>query len=132
MTGRRDGRCTRVANAVVPASYVRNKIESGINTTAKPYANLETVVAGIGATGTLDLLDLNATFYRGKRTQDGQPDQVARKLHLAPEYRLSKRTSLAAVVVFSRFNAAGAALDPSTQRGADRASYFGAAVSHRF
>ena len=116
-------------------SYADNKIDSGQNTPARPYRNMETKIVAAGATWVaLPLLELNFAYYQGTRTQDSQPEQKARKLYVAPEYRLSKRTSLFGIVLLEKFNAAGSALDTGTPlpAGTSHSTYLGAGISHRF
>ncbi len=80
------------------------------------------------------LLDVNVACYRASRVQDGQPDQVAQKLYIVPEYWLSRRTSLVFIADFERFNNAGAALDTGTPliAGTRSSTYLAAAISHVF
>lgn len=125
----------RLTHFTIKASYIRSGIDSSLNTTARPYANLTTQVGALGVTWMPSaLVDVNMAVYVGRRTRDGQPDQRVRKFYLAPEYRLSKRTSLVLVGVIERFNAAGSALDTGTPlaSGARSSTYLGAGITHAF
>ena len=116
-------------------SYADNKIDSGQDTPARPYRNMRTKIMAAGVTWVAaPLLELNLAYYQGTRTQDGQPEQRARKIYAAPEYRLSKRTSLYCIAEFETFNAAGSALDTGTPlpAGTSHSTYLGAGISHRF
>jgi GBP family porin len=125
----------RLAEFAVKASYIRSHIDSDLNTAARPYANLTTQVGAFGVTWMPSaLLDVNMAVYVGRRTQDGQPDQRVRKFYVAPEYRLSKRTSLVLVGAVERFNDAGSALDTGTPlvSGARSSTYLSAGITHAF
>lgn len=129
------GAAYRLPQFTFRVSYIRSEIDSSLNTAARPYANLMTQVGAVGVAWTpTPLLDVNFATYYGRRTQDGQPDQRVRKFYVAPEYRLSKRTSLVLIGLVERFNAAGSALDTGTPlvAGARSSSYLGGALTHGF
>lgn len=129
------GAAYRTGSLTFKASYIENKINSALQTAAKPYGNLETKVGAVGVVWALPSgLDLNFAYYKGKRTQDNAAAQSAQKLYFVPEYKLSKRTSVVMVAVHETFNAAGAALDTGTPLlpGARSSNYLGTALTHVF
>ena len=117
------------------ATFTQNRIDSGLNTPARPYRNMQTqVISGGGDWLITPAFDLYVAYYRGKRTQDGAPDQVANKFYVVPSYFLSKRTTVQLVGVYERFNANGAALDTGTPlaQGARSSVYLGVGMTHSF
>lgn len=109
----------------------KNKILSDLvaygNQTTKVYS------AGLSWAARPNLL-LTAAYYYGARDIDGAPKQIARKFYIVPEYKLSARTSVYALLDLERFNAAGAQLDTGTplQAGATRSNYLAVGVGHNF
>jgi predicted porin len=113
------------------ATATENKIDSSL----PAYANLKTQVYSGGVTYSYAKnVDINVAYYRGKRTQDGRADQVANKFYFVPEYFLSKRTILYAVLEHERFNAAGFALATGTplKTGTRSSSQVAIGISHDF
>ncbi|MES2258127.1 MAG: porin [Pseudomonadota bacterium] len=109
----------------------KNKIVSDLaaygNQTTKVYST------GLSWTARPDLV-VSAAYYYGERGIDHTDKQIARKFYLVPEYKLSVRTSLYAVLNFERFNAAGWQLDTGTplQAGAPHSNYLAMGISHNF
>lgn len=118
-------------NVQLKGTWTQNKIDSGI----APYGNLMTQVFSGGVTWSPSAaLRLTLAYYQGRRSQDGQPTQVAKKAYFIPEYSLSKRTELYSLIALERFNAEGAALDNGTPLapGATASNIFSVGISHRF
>lgn len=127
------GMAYRVAPFTIKVSYTRNWIDSSLDTPAKPYRDMKTWVAASGVSWTITpRWDLNVAYYVGRRSQNGLPPQEARKLYVAPAYRLSPRTSLVAVTLLEWFNETGALLDTGTplRSGARSSTYLGIGISH--
>jgi predicted porin len=120
---------------VVHASYIRNRIDSSLDTATKPYRDMTTGVAAFGVTlFPFPNLDLHLAAYTARRTQVGQPVQRATKFYVAGEYKLSPRSSFVLIGLRENFNADGAALDTGTPlpAGARSSNYFGAVMTHAF
>jgi len=125
----------RLSDLTIKASYIRNEIDSSLSTAERPYGNLTMQVGAVGVTWiALPQLDINVAAYFGRRTQDGRPDQRVEKYYLAPEYKLSKRTSVVGVALWERFNETGSLLDTGTPLalGTRSSNYLGVAISHAF
>jgi predicted porin len=121
--------------ATLRATFTQNRIDSGLNSTAMPYRNMQTqVISGGGDWLFGPSFDLDVAYYHGKRTQNGLPEQVADKFYIVPSYFLSKRTTVQVVCLYERFNATGAALDTGTPlaNGAHSSVYVGLGMSHNF
>ncbi|WP_109477589.1 porin [Paraburkholderia sp. C35] len=129
------GASYKLGPVTLRATFTQNRIDSGLNTTARPYRNMQTqVISGGGDWLMSPSFDLYIAYYRGKRSQDGLPDQVANKFYIVPSYFLSKRTTLQIVSVYERFNATGAALDTGTPLATNVHSsvYVGLGMTHNF
>lgn len=109
----------------------KNKIISDLAT----YGNQTTMVYSTGLSWAAQPnLILSAAYYYGVRSIDNTGKQIARKFYLVPEYKLSARTSLYAVLDVERFNAAGWQLDTGTplQAGAPRSNLLAMGICHSF
>lgn len=112
-------------------TWTKNKILSGItaygNQTTKIYS------AGLSWAAQPNII-LTGAFYYGTRGIDAAPTQVARKFYLVPEYKLSNRTSVYALLDLERFNAAGSQLDTGTplEAGTRRSNYLAIGIGHNF
>lgn len=116
---------------VFKTTWARNKIDSGIPL----YRNQRTSVYSAGvAWNAMANLSVTTAFYFAKRELDGGAEQVARKIYLIPEYKLSKRTAMYALFDIERFNASGSQLDTGTPlaAGTRSSNYIAIGVGHNF
>ena len=125
----------KIGSVTLRATFTQNRIDSSLNTATMPYRNMKTqVYSGGGDWLITPAIDVYLAYYRGERTQDGLPNEVANKFYFVPSYLLSKRTTLQLVSAYERFNAAGAALDTGTPlaAGARSSVYLGVGITHSF
>ena len=112
-------------------TLTKNKILSGI----AAYGNQTTRVYSSGLTWTaMPNLGITVAYYYGERSSDGKDSQVARKLYFIPEYKLSKRTAVYALLDVEHFNAAGSQLDTGTPlaAGTSHSNYLAMGIGHNF
>ncbi|WP_051378276.1 porin [Derxia gummosa] len=114
------------------ATWSQNKID-GVEAT---YHEQEIKVGSAGVTYSFTpALDVTLAYYRGTRGFDNvSTDQKAQKFYVVPEYFLSKRTWLYAIVDYERFNATGSALSNGTplEAGTRSSTYLATGISHAF